>query len=141
MGWEGFKMIWKDEGISEIRNNVITGFSLIIEVGELKAGIDLWKVAGVLNDVDDLLKGSVNIQNKDLKTFVDAFKAITDYKGLQGTSIEALVDMKLTSKQIAQLGFDSKGVSEGIENMNKDQSEKKNTAADTPKKLIYNTSF
>lgn len=125
MGWEGFKMIWKDEGVTEVRNNLITGFSLILGIGELKAGIEFWKVAGVLNDVDDLLKGSENIKNKDLKTFIDAFKTITDYKGVQGTSIEALIDKKLTSKQIAQLGFDSKGVAEGLENMQKDQKEKK----------------
>jgi hypothetical protein len=126
MGWEGYKMIYQDEGITEVRNNVLTGFSLILGVGELEAGITFWKAAGVLNDVDDLLKGSeILVSNKEAKTFIDAFKTITSYKSLQGTSISGLTNKKLSKKEMASLSLSIKGMADGIANMKKDQNQKK----------------
>ncbi|MBK9327724.1 MAG: hypothetical protein IPM95_00125 [Sphingobacteriales bacterium] len=126
MGWWGFKDIWSDPKISEIRDNVLTGFSFAIGAGELKSGIEFWKVMGVLNDVDDLLKGSDNIKDKNLKKFVTSFKMVVDYKGLQNTSIESLTDKKISPTQAASLAFDAKGVLDSA-NLLKEQVDSKST--------------
>lgn len=117
MGWEGFKMIWKDEGVTEVRNNILSGFSLIIGLGELQKGIEFWKAAGVLSDVDDLLKASENIKNNDLKVFINSFKLIIDYKGIQGTSIEGMLNKKLSKEQISQLGLDAESFTQSLESL------------------------